>query len=289
MKSMTGYSIIQEKNEDYQLSIELKAWNHKFLEPKFSLPYYLNSHEKALREIISKRFSRGKIDCSIYITFYNLDYEVNVNTTLANRIFSKLDEIRKHFKIKQKIHLGNLLRYDGILSLDQKIDASGYEDLIFDKFNQALDNLEEERTREGEGLKSFFIEEIDLVKTNLEEIKKHQATEIKSYFEYVKDKMTELLSETNIDEKRILEEAAFYSSKYDITEEIKRFDQHLNYFDDLLKAKKPIGKKIDFLSQEMLRETNTICSKTTLFEIKKPAIEIKESIEKIREQGRNIE
>jgi len=289
MKSMTGYSVFQEKTENYQLSIEIKAWNHKFLETKFNIPYYLNSVEKNFRDILSGTITRGKLDCSIYFTVYDLDYEVKVNNVLSDRIYEKMDDIRKRYKMKQKIHLGNLLRYDGILSLNQNFDPKGYESMILDKFQDVVKQLEIERIREGEGLKKYFIEEIDFVKKNLDEIKKNQQKEVISYFEYVKQKMNELLSETDIDEKRILEEAAFYSSKYDITEEIKRFEQHLDYFASLLESNEPIGKKIDFLSQEMLRETNTICSKATLFEIKKPAIEIKDSIEKIREQGRNIE
>jgi len=131
-------------------------------------------------------------------------------------------------------------------------------------------------------LKSIIYEKLSFIENN-------ESRETKYYFDYVKEKMKKLLKDLNIDEKLIVEEAALYAARYDITEEIKRIHEHLNYFYKIIETKEAIGKKLDFICQELMREVNTICSKSIITDIKKVAIEIKDYIEKIREQARNIE
>lgn len=289
MNSMTGYSIFKRETSEYSYAIEIKSLNHKYLDLKFNIPYFFGEIEKDLRNIIKNYIKRGKLEINIRFISLNSFQEITINHKLAMAFKSKLEELKKILKIKEKIHLGHIMHFEGIVNINNSFNSGEYKDSLLSDFEDTLKKLVEERKREGESIYNFFIQTRSKLYEKLNFIENNESRETKYYFDYVKEKMKKLIKDLNLDEKLIVEEAALYAARYDITEEIKRIHEHLTYFYSIIESKESIGKKLDFICQELMREVNTICSKSIITDIKKAAIEMKDYIEKIREQARNVE
>ena len=291
IKSMTGFGRGKYENEGRTYNVEIKAVNHKYSDISIKLPRFLNCLEDGIRKKISANVSRGKID--VFITFENyssIGTEIRLNKELANTYIKELTELANETGIQNNINVMEIAKFPDVL----KIDEESQEELIGKELNFAIDDALNKfiQMREIEGTK--LIEDIEkrinLIENKVEEISKYSSTLVQEYIVKLEARVKELLKTDVIDENRIAQEIVIYSDKCSIEEELTRLRSHISQFKKLIKENNsPIGKKFDFLVQEMNRETNTIGSKANCLEITNRVIDIKTEIENIREQIQNIE
>ncbi len=291
IKSMTGFGRGKYENEGRTYNVEIKAVNHKYSDISIKLPRFLNCLEDGIRKKISANVSRGKID--VFITFENyssIGTEIRLNKELANIYIKELTELANETGIQNNINVMEIAKFPDVL----KIDEESQEELIGKELNFAIDDALNKfiQMREIEGAK--LIEDIEkrinLIENKVEEISKYSSTLVQEYIVKLEARVKELLKTDVVDENRIAQEIVIYSDKCSIEEELTRLRSHISQFKKLIKENNsPIGKKFDFLVQEMNRETNTIGSKANCLEITNRVIDIKTEIENIREQIQNIE
>lgn len=291
IKSMTGFGRGKYENEGRTYNVEIKAVNHKYSDISIKLPRFLNCLEDGIRKKISANVSRGKID--VFITFENyssIGTEIRLNKELANTYIKELTELANETRIQNNINVMEIAKFPDVL----KIDEESQEELIGKELNFAIDDALNKfiQMREIEGAK--LIEDIEkrinLIENKVEEISKYSSTLVQEYIVKLEARVKELLKTDVVDENRIAQEIVIYSDKCSIEEELTRLRSHISQFKKLIKENNsPIGKKFDFLVQEMNRETNTIGSKANCLEITNRVIDIKTEIENIREQIQNIE
>lgn len=291
IKSMTGFGRGKYENEGRTYNVEIKAVNHKYSDISIKLPRFLNCLEDGIRKKISANVSRGKID--VFITFENyssIGTEIRLNKELANTYIKELTELANETGIQNNINVMEIAKFPDVL----KIDEESQEELIGKELNFAIDDALNKfiQMREIEGTK--LIEDIEkrinLIENKVEEISKYSSTLVQEYIVKLEARVKELLKTDVVDENRIAQEIVIYSDKCSIEEELTRLRSHISQFKKLIKENNsPIGKKFDFLVQEMNRETNTIGSKANCLEITNRVIDIKTEIENIREQIQNIE
>ena len=291
IKSMTGFGRGKYENEGRTYNVEIKAVNHKYSDISIKLPRFLNCLEDGIRKKISANVSRGKID--VFITFENyssIGTEIRLNKELANTYIKELTELSNETGIQNNINVMEIAKFPDVL----KIDEESQEELIGKELNFAIDDALNKfiQMREIEGTK--LIEDIEkrinLIENKVEEISKYSSTLVQEYIVKLEARVKELLKTDVVDENRIAQEIVIYSDKCSIEEELTRLRSHISQFKKLIKENNsPIGKKSDFLVQEMNRETNTIGSKANCLEITNRVIDIKTEIENIREQIQNIE
>ena len=291
IKSMTGFGRGKYENEGRTYNVEIKAVNHKYSDISIKLPRFLNCLEDGIRKKISANVSRGKID--VFITFENyssIGTEIRLNKELANTYIKELTELANETGIQNNINVMEIAKFPDVL----KIDEESQEELIGKELNFAIDDALNKfiQMREIEGAK--LIEDIEkrinLIENKVEEISKYSSTLVQEYIVKLEARVKELLKTDVVDENRIAQEIVIYSDNCSIEEELTRLRSHISQFKKLIKENNsPIGKKFDFLVQEMNRETNTIGSKANCLEITNRVIDIKTEIENIREQIQNIE
>lgn len=291
IKSMTGFGRGKYENEGRTYNVEIKAVNHKYSDISIKLPRFLNCLEDGIRKKISANVSRGKID--VFITFENyssIGTEIRLNKELANTYIKELTELANETGIQNNINVMEIAKFPDVL----KIDEESQEELIGKELDFAIDDALNKfiQMREIEGTK--LIEDIEkrinLIENKVEEISKYSSTLVQEYIVKLEARVKELLKTDVVDENRIAQEIVIYSDKCSIEEELTRLRSHISQFKKLIKENNsPIGKKFDFLVQEMNRETNTIGSKANCLEITNRVIDIKTEIENIREQIQNIE
>lgn len=291
-KSMTSFGRSQS-GEDKELcfSIEIKSVNHRYLDVNIRMPKTMISLEEKIRGIISKRLNRGKIDVFINYKSYGTHTGKTVlNMELAKSYYECLRNIRDKFDVIDDISVSKIARFPDVITLEEPEENL---DDIFNEIkpllNDALDLMEDMRLREGEKLKEDILAKLDLISTYVDEIDKISDNIPKAYKNKLEERLKEMLSGVDIDESRIALEVAILSDKAAVDEEITRLRSHLCQMRSTLDMDEPIGRKLDFIIQEMNREANTIASKSTDIDITNKVIEIKNTIEKIREQVQNIE
>ena len=289
--SMTGYGKDDFENEDYKISVEIKTVNHKYCNIYTRIPSALNSVEERIKKYIKKRLKRGRIEVNIYLTKKGDDQLIiKPNFNVLDQYYNTLTEIKKRYKMESNIDLNQLVKYDNVLSVEyNSIDEEKMFDLLKVVLNSVIDSVVEMRQAEGEKLEKDIennlesIEEIlrDLTLVSDEIVKKHRVS--------MRAKINELLADIKIDEERLEQEVAIYADKTDINEEIIRIKSHLNQFKEIFSKGGVIGRKMDFLAQELNREINTIGSKSPDVNITNHVVELKSLVGKIREQIQNIE
>jgi len=289
--SMTGYGKDDFENEDYKISVEIKTVNHKYCNIYTRIPSALNSVEERIKKYIKKRLKRGRIEVNIYLTKKGDDQLIiKPNFNVLDQYYNTLTEIKKRYKMESNIDLNQLVKYDNVLSVDYNpIDEEKMFDLLKIILNSVIDSVVEMRQVEGEKLEKDIennlesIEEIlkDLTLVSDDIVKKHRVS--------MRSKINELLMDIKVDEDRLEQEIAIYADKTDINEEIIRIKSHLNQFKDIFAKGGVIGRKMDFLAQELNREINTIGSKSPDVNITNYVVELKSLVGKIREQIQNIE
>lgn len=291
IKSMTGFGRASYDGTDRSFTIEIKSVNHKFLDISIKTPKNLFSLESRIRKIIQEKISRGKID--ILITQNNFkknDVTAVFNENLCDSYVESLKSMKSRYKMPDNITLSLLLKLPDIITIDEKEeDVESLWKEIEKPLEEALDMLVNMRETEGTKLQSNVVQKCESIRNAVDIIEKREPIIIEDYRKKLTEKVAEVLKDSSVDENRIAEEVALFIDKSSIDEEIVRLKSHISQMKDTLKTDEPIGRKLDFLVQEMNRESNTIASKTNDIETTKLVLNIKNDIEKIREQIQNVE
>lgn len=291
MKSMTGYGRAKIENDTREYIVEVKSVNHKYLDINIKLPKTLFCIEDKIRKVISNKISRGKID--VFVTYINYGIEgktILINKDIAKMYIKEIEEIATENNIASGIRATEISKFPEVLNV---IVDEEDEEKIWLELNKclekALDNFIEMRTTEGEKIKEDLKQRLDEIDENINEIFKNSTGLVEEYVVKLEKRINDILKTSVVDETRLAQEIVIYSDKCSIEEEITRLRSHILQFTNLLETSGPIGKKLDFLVQEMNRETNTIGSKANSLEITNLVVDLKTEIENIREQIQNIE
>jgi uncharacterized protein (TIGR00255 family) len=294
MKSMTGYGYKEWQDDSLFLSVEIKGYNNRFLETFVNLPPFFASMEMKIKEMTAESCRRGKVEINIRLKELNSDMEVSINLGAAKAYYEAMHTLCKSLKLtsplgrKEKPSLKDLLSLEGILQIDKKRDNEKYWLALEPLVKDALFQFNTEREREGNHTKKDILFHLDTIAKSREIILGFAPQIEKDIAENLRAKIAEYISE-KIDENRILQETAILLMKYTISEELSRLDAHLKEFHEELERNPAPGKKLDFLSQEINREINTIGSKSPVLEVNREVVSMKDALENIREQLRNVE
>ena len=290
IRSMTGFGRGKYENEGREYLVEVKSINHKYCDIGIRLPRIFNGIEYKIRQEVANRISRGKID--VYIEFRDNSADessINFNKELAKVYIKDLIELGKETNINYDFNVIDVVKMPDVLRKEDDND----EDLFFKELsvalNQALDKFLEMREFEGNKLKEDFEKRLDILDEKIPEIIKKSTGLVDEYIVKLGERIKEVLKTDVVDEARLAQEVVIYSDKISIEEELTRLKSHVSQFRKLLNESSPIGKKLDFLTQEINRETNTIGSKTNSLDITNLVVDLKTEIENIREQIQNIE
>jgi len=291
IKSMTGYGRGENSQDGKEFTVEIKTVNHRYSDIFIKMPRQIGFLEDKVRELVGKAVSRGKID--VYITYYNYSDDTKVVTLdegLAKTYISATESLRDKFSLKDDITVSLISRYPDVLKVEQ---AQEDEELLWSVLKtaveRALDALIKMREIEGEGLRNVLLERADYIDGVVAEIAKRAPEVPKEYKLKLTARIKELLDQQIIDENRLATEVALFADRCSIDEELVRLASHIRQLREALSIDQPVGRKLDFLVQEMNREINTIGSKANDLSITKNVVEVKSEIEKIREQIQNIE
>ena len=291
IKSMTGFGRCEIQEADRKITVEMKSVNHRYLDVNIKMPKKLNFFEAAIRNELKNYIQRGKVD--IFITYE--DYtESNVcvkyNKEHAAEYLKYLNQMSEEFGLDNDIRVSTLSRYPEIFTMEeQTIDEEALWQLLDRAIKGAAEGFVETRIKEGENLKNDLCEKLDGMLNHVDFITERSPEIITEYKQKLTDKVKELLEDTKIDESRLLMEVTIFADKVCVDEELVRLRSHIEATKDALIQGGSIGRKLDFIAQEMNREANTILSKSSDLEISNRAIELKTEIEKVREQIQNIE
>ena len=291
IKSMTGYGGAKGSVEGLEISVELKSVNNRYLDTSVRLPRSFLFAEDAVKSAVQSHISRGKVD--VFINVSNLtgnDTAVIVNAPLAAEYKAAIDQIGEQLGISHEVSAYQLSRLPEVITLEKnELDKEAALALLMKAVNEALSDFNAIRSREGEKLCDDISSRLDTIEGYVSFIEQRSPQTVVEYRERLTRKMQEVLENTYIDESRILTEAAMYADRIAVDEETVRLRSHISQMRELLKSKTPVGRKLDFIVQELNRETNTIGSKCNDSEIVKIVLDTKSEIEKIREQVQNIE
>ncbi|CCJ34176.1 YicC/YloC family endoribonuclease [Caloramator australicus] len=291
IKSMTGYGRGECEENNRRFVIELKSVNNRYLDINIRLPKHLISLEDNIRKYISSRVSRGKID--VFVSqekFSDDDIKVVLDEQVASYYYNVYSELKKKFNLQEEITLSLLAKAPDVIIIEKNEDDV---ETVWDTMKKALDEalsvFIDMRTKEGLKLKQDILERCMIISEKVNLIEKRSPSIIDEYREKIKLRVSEFLKDVEIDESRLLNEVAFFADKVNIDEEITRLKSHIEQLRLSLESDEAVGRKLDFLIQEMNRETNTIGSKANDLSIANLVIDIKSELEKIREQVQNIE
>lgn len=289
--SMTGFGRSEVSVEERKVTVEIKSVNHRFLEAGIKLPKKLNYLDGDIRRILKSKIERGKVD--VFITYENTG-EGNVclkyNSELAAEYYNIFKKMSDELGIDNDITTSKLGRCPEVIMMEeQSEDEDELLHIVEDAMIQACDKLVQARNAEGERLKADLMNKLDNIEKNVLFIQEKSPLIVAEYREKINERLHELLEDNQIDEGRIAQEVTIYADKICVDEEIIRLLSHIKAMRDSLNSNKAIGRKLDFITQEMNREANTTLSKTSNHEIADVAIELKTEIEKIREQIQNLE
>ena len=291
IKSMTGFGSGEKSFSDYTFHIDAKSVNNRFLEVIVHLPRQLISMEDMIKKYVQSRINRGRID--IFLNFEESPDKKNtlkVDNELALVYYNSLLQLANNCKIPADIRITDIVSFPGVVSLEKEVDdLELFNQPVKDAMTEAIDSLINMRTQEGYELACDLEKRLDNISKIIEEISKHTHLVVKDYQEKLKLRIEELLEGVPIDESRLANEIAFFADKADISEELTRLSSHQNQFILNLKSEEPVGRKFEFILQEMNREINTIGSKANDLFLSQMVIEVKSELEKIREQIQNIE
>ena len=289
--SMTGYGRVQNVLNGREITIEIKSVNHRYFEYSSRLPRTVAYLDDAIKKAMAETISRGKVEVNLSLQNISAkDTIISVNKDIARGYYEALSKLAEELNISNDIKISNLARFNDIFS---NIKNNESEEIIngdvLSTLQETINIFLEMRNVEGEAIKKDLLNKIGELEQETEIIEKKAIDRASIYYDKLYKKMQTILSDTQIDENRILQEAAIYADKVSIDEEIVRLKSHFEQCKSMLEASSPIGKKLDFLIQEMNREINTIGSKANDLQITDTVINVKSGIEKIREQIQNIE
>ena len=292
MKSMTGYGKATVTRDNRELTIELKSVNHRFLDISTKIPRAFIAHEDVIRNGLSKGLSRGHIDVFLNYTLVgDTDKTVEVDMALAKGYVESAKQLKEAFPdLHLDFNVNALMRSNEVLTLKQtEEDAELLREMVAEAVDKAVESLNAMREIEGNALRVDLLAKIDKVEQLLSQVKTYAPQVAEQYREKLRSRVTEALAGVDIDESKLANEVCFFADKSCIDEEITRLSSHIQRAREILAGEQSVGRKLDFLVQEFNRETNTICSKSSYLELTNVALEMKNEIEKIREQVQNLE
>ena len=291
IKSMTGFGRSKYENEEREYTVEIKSVNNRYSDISIKMPRNLSSLEEKIKKQITTAISRGKID--VFITFINTSEkgkDIKIKTELAKMYIKELKQLAKEGEIIDNINVTEVIRLPEVLNISLENDD---EELILSELTvctkNAIDSFIAMRETEGLKIKEDLQNRINIISKKIDKINSISTGLVEEYVVKLEKRINDILKTSVVDETRLAQEIVIYSDKCSIEEEITRLRSHILQFTNLLETSGPIGKKLDFLVQEMNRETNTIGSKANSLEITNLVVDLKTEIENIREQIQNIE
>ena len=291
IKSMTGFGRCEVQKDSRKFTVEMKSVNHRYLDVNIRMPKKLNFFETAIRNLLKSYANRGKVD--IFITYEDLSQAqvaVKYNAALAGEYLKYLKQMEEEFGLENDIRVSTLSRYPEVFTMEEQSED---EEELWNGLKEALEGaftqFVQTRETEGENLKRDILAKLDNLSELTGYIEERSPQIITEYRAKLEEKMKELLADTQIEESRIAAEVILFADKICTDEEIVRLKSHISHMRNTLDEKDEIGRKLDFIAQEMNREANTILSKANDIEVSDYAISLKTEIEKIREQIQNIE
>jgi len=288
MRSMTGYGYVEGGSAALHFTVELKSYNNRFLDIYVNLPLTISPLEPRVREFLQERIQRGKVEVYIKMKEMQEEVTVTVDEGVVRGYLQALRTLASYADAPEEIRLSHLLRLEGILQVEKNRDIEEYWKELYPLLAETFAVFDASRKREGEALGEDIENLLGKIESGVLEIE-GMIPEIKRFYtETIRLRMEELLAD-RVDETRILSEVAVLLVKYSVNEELVRLKTHIDAFRKILREEGGIGKKLDFLCQEMNREINTIGSKNVLAEVTRSVVDMKNALENIREQIRNIE
>ena len=290
IKSMTGYGKANLNKEEREYQVEIKTVNHRYLDISVKMPKQISYLEETIKKEISKQIKRGKVD--IYVTFNNSSIEgksIKINTQLAKAYISELKKLAEEEKILADIQVNDIAKYPEVLTVEYNQEDEIIKEEMTKTAQVAIENLISMREKEGEKLSEDLSKRLDSIQEKVNELNKYSTGLIEEYVVKLEERLKQLLPNQELDKSRLAQEVVIYADKCSIQEEITRLKSHISQFRGLLKSNESVGKKLDFIIQEMNRETNTIGSKSNNLDITNGVIDMKTEIENLREQVQNIE
>ena len=291
IKSMTGFGRCEVQEAERKITVEMKSVNHRYLDVAIKMPKKLNFFEAAIRNELKNYIQRGKVDIFIaYEDYTDTNVCVKYNKELATEYMGYLNQMAEDFQMDNDVRVSTLSRYPEVLTMEeQTIDEEKLWQLLSKAIKGAAEGFVNTRIKEGENLREDLISKLDGMLTHVDFITSRSPQIIAEYKQKLEDKVKELLEDAKVDENRLLMEVTIFADRVCVDEELVRLRSHIETTKDTLLKGGSIGRKLDFIAQEMNREANTILSKSNDLEISNHAIELKTEIEKVREQIQNIE
>lgn len=292
IRSMTGFGHGEVSNDKNQkVTVEMKSVNHRYCEISLKLPKKLAMFEANIRNIMKEYASRGKID--IYVSYEDLSetaVSLHYNQAMAEEYMQVFKKMQEDFNIETKITAEALAKYPEVVTIEEvQQDEEVWWELLEAALRQAAEKFVETRTIEGANLKRDLLGKLDQMAADVTFIEERSPQIIAEYRSKLEEKVKEFLEDSTIEENRIAAEVTLYADKIAVDEEIVRLQSHISSMTDVLESDESIGRKLDFMAQEMNREANTILSKSSDVDLADHAIELKTNVEKVREQIQNIE
>lgn len=292
IRSMTGFGHGEVSNDKNQkVTVEMKSVNHRYCDISLKLPKKLAMFEANIRNIMKEYASRGKID--IYVSYEDLSetaVSLHYNQAMAEEYMQVFKKMQEDFNIETKITAEALAKYPEVVTIEEvQQDEEVWWELLEAALRQAAEKFVETRTIEGANLKRDLLGKLDQMAADVTFIEERSPQIIAEYRSKLEEKVKEFLEDSTIEENRIAAEVTLYADKIAVDEEIVRLQSHISFMTDVLESDESIGRKLDFMAQEMNREANTILSKSSDVDLADHAIELKTNVEKVREQIQNIE
>lgn len=291
IRSMTGFGRCEKTVNNYDISVEIKAVNHRYADYNIKLPRVYNFLEEDVKKYLQQYIVRGKVD--VYLTIYKeLDdsKEIVLNEALAESYVKALKRIAERFDVRDDISVSSVARFNDVFDIKHtEEDEEIVRNSVIEVLGEALSGFIAAREREGQKLATDMIARVDLIRNEVIKIEKIAPDTVIEHKNNIEQRIRDLLGDVSVDENRLLTETAIYADKLSVNEEIVRLKCHLEEFDRIMEKGDAVGRRLDFLLQEMNRETNTIGSKCNNLEISNIVINIKSELEKVREQLQNLE
>ncbi|WAM34766.1 YicC/YloC family endoribonuclease [Caldicellulosiruptor morganii] len=292
IKSMTGYGGSRQITNQREYSVDIRSVNHRYLEINLRIPKEFIKFESEIKNLVSTYISRGKVD--VYINFKSFsekDYRITPNLGLLKQYLEAINVVRQNFaEIQDDFSLSTFIKLpDALIIENQELDSDIIKNELLCCVEDAVKSLDNMRRTEGENLKKDILKRIEKIKEIITTIEQFSVSLVENYREKLYKRVSEYFDLKNIDENRLMLEITLFADKSDITEELVRLKSHINQFVECIEKGGVVGKKLDFIVQEMNREANTIGAKSTIYEISNSVVSLKDELEKIREQVQNIE
>ncbi len=291
VRSMTGFGRAKAQIDGLDITVEIKSVNHRYFEFSCRCPRAYSFLEEKIKSRLSESISRGKVEVSVLIDDNTENATVvEINHEYANAYLKALSDLSKEYRIKNDVKVSSLVGNSDIFRVKRQVlEDEVVTNAVFTVLEEALQNFIEMRTVEGERLLKDVTDRANYILEKVSFIEERSPQTIENYRNRIEQKIKDLLGDTTIDEQRILTEVAIFADKVAVAEETVRLRSHIKQFETLMSADDAVGRKLDFIVQEMNRETNTIGSKAQDIEIAHTVVDIKSEIEKIREQIQNME